>query len=133
MPTKYYDEKANARSQRYQSGHIRQIKFGFSIEYDADILEKLDSVQNKQGYIKDLIRADIARANSGKKEEEKKMTVYDFVRELRENDSIGVYDTPMDIETAKTDLANFAADGWDLPDDITPESYAAAWNELIRT
>ena len=28
---------------------------------DADILEKLNSVDNKQGYIKDLIRADIAK------------------------------------------------------------------------
>lgn len=28
---------------------------------DADILEKLNSVSNKQGYIKELIRADIAK------------------------------------------------------------------------
>lgn len=66
MPeAKYYDEKANKRSQKYQSNHIRQIKFGFSIELDADILTQLDSVPNKQGYIKELIRADIAaRAKS---------------------------------------------------------------------
>ncbi len=31
---------------------------------DADILAQLDAVGNKQGYIKSLIRADIARANS---------------------------------------------------------------------
>lgn len=35
-------------------------------EYDKDILDKLESVENKQGYIKDLIRADIAK-NEGKK------------------------------------------------------------------
>lgn len=29
---------------------------------DADILEKLNSVPNKQGYIKELIRADIAKS-----------------------------------------------------------------------
>ena len=28
---------------------------------DSDILSKLDSVQNKQGYIKDLIRKDIGK------------------------------------------------------------------------
>ena len=28
---------------------------------DADIIEKLDSVDNKQGYIKRLIREDLAR------------------------------------------------------------------------
>ena len=36
---------------------------------DADILEKLDAIQNKQGYIKALIRADIA----AQKEEERTM------------------------------------------------------------
>ena len=28
---------------------------------DADILERLDQVENKQGYIKELIRADISK------------------------------------------------------------------------
>jgi len=28
---------------------------------DADVLDKLDSVSSKQGYIKELIRADIAK------------------------------------------------------------------------
>lgn len=28
---------------------------------DADILQRLEEVDNKQGYIKDLIRADIAK------------------------------------------------------------------------
>lgn len=65
MPTKYYDEMHNKASQKYHATHIKQIKFGFSIEQDADILAQLDSVPNKQGYIKDLIRADIAtRAKS---------------------------------------------------------------------
>ena len=66
MSTKYYDDKANIRSQRYHSSHIKQIKLGFSIENDSDILAKLDSVENKQGYIRDLIRADIARKNQSK-------------------------------------------------------------------
>ena len=45
---------------KYAKSHIRQIKLGFNIDTDSDILEKLDSVDSKQGYIKDLIRADIA-------------------------------------------------------------------------
>jgi hypothetical protein len=28
---------------------------------DADILEKLNEVENKQGYIKELIRADLSK------------------------------------------------------------------------
>lgn len=68
MPTKYYDEKANKRSQKYRSTHIRQIKFDLSIEYDADILEYLDKLPNRTGYIKDLIRADIARKGPAQNE-----------------------------------------------------------------
>lgn len=33
-----------------------------NLVYDADVLEKLDSVPNKQGYIKELIRKDIAES-----------------------------------------------------------------------
>lgn len=33
---------------------------------DADILEKLSSVPSKQGYIKELIRADIAKGGDAK-------------------------------------------------------------------
>ena len=51
-------QKANMK---YHKTHLRQIKFGFHITLDADILAKLDSVPNKQGYVKDLIRADIAK------------------------------------------------------------------------
>ena len=40
---------------------------------DADILAKLESVGNKQGYIKELIRQDIARTTS-KDKEDKNMT-----------------------------------------------------------
>lgn len=40
--------------------HTRQIKFKFNKSTDADILEKLDSLDNKTAYIKDLIRKDIA-------------------------------------------------------------------------
>ncbi len=58
---KYYSESVKKAVARYQRTHIQQVKFNFSIEHDADILAKLETVGNKQGYIKDLIRADIAR------------------------------------------------------------------------
>lgn len=44
---------------RYDDTHTRQVKFKFNIITDADILEKLDSVPNKQAYIKELIRRNI--------------------------------------------------------------------------
>lgn len=49
---------------KYRKEHIKQTKLDLSLEYDADILARLESVGNKQGYIKALIRADIARAKS---------------------------------------------------------------------
>lgn len=48
---------------RYDATHTKQIMFKFNLETDADILAKLDEVENKQGYIKELIRADIERAS----------------------------------------------------------------------
>lgn len=114
---------------KYEKENIRQIKFNLSLKYDLDVIEKLDSVQNKQGYIKSLIRADIARANSGKKEEEKDMSIYDFVQDLF--NSCPVTPEKMDLDTARIDLANFASEGWEMPQDITPEEYMTVWNELV--
>lgn len=45
----------------YRKGHVRQIKFDLSIEHDADILAFLDSLPNRTGYLKTLIRADIEK------------------------------------------------------------------------
>ena len=49
-------KRANAK---YDAAHTRQIMFKFNKTTDADVLAKLDSVGNKQGYVKDLIRGDI--------------------------------------------------------------------------
>ena len=51
-------------SMKYDKENMRQIKFNLSLKYDLDIIARLDAVPNKQGYIKELIRADIARAKS---------------------------------------------------------------------
>lgn len=45
--------------ERYDASNTKQIRLKLNIKTDADILEKLESVGNKQGYIKSLIRADI--------------------------------------------------------------------------
>jgi hypothetical protein len=44
---------------RYDKEHCRGIYLKLNLRTDADVLEKLDSVPNKQGYIKELIRRDI--------------------------------------------------------------------------
>lgn len=45
---------------KYDKDHTRQVKFKFNIKTDADILDYLAKQANTQGYIKSLIRADIA-------------------------------------------------------------------------
>ena len=50
--------KTNAK---YDASHTKQIKLKLNLETDKDILERLDEVENKQGYIKSLIRSDIKR------------------------------------------------------------------------
>lgn len=47
---------------RYDKTHTRRINLKLNLELDADILQKLDSVDSMQGYIKDLIRADLVEA-----------------------------------------------------------------------
>lgn len=46
---------------KYDSANTAQIHLKLNKKTDADILEKLGTVVNKQGYIKDLVRADIAK------------------------------------------------------------------------
>lgn len=50
-------KKANAR---YDKTHTKGVYLKLNQKTDSDILEKLASVPNTQGYIKQLIRQDIA-------------------------------------------------------------------------
>ena len=46
---------------KYEAKQTVQVKMKLNTKTDADILAKLDSVSNKQGYIKELIRKDLKR------------------------------------------------------------------------
>lgn len=56
MPTSEAQRRAQ---EKYDRANTVQIHLKLNTKTDADILDKLDSVPNKQGYIKDLIREDI--------------------------------------------------------------------------
>lgn len=45
--------------QKYDKANTVQIKMKLNKHTDADILQKLDEVDSKQGYIKKLIRDDL--------------------------------------------------------------------------
>lgn len=46
---------------KYDAANTKQIRLKLNTKTDADILKRLESVDNKQGYIKELIRKDIAK------------------------------------------------------------------------
>ena len=47
--------------ERYHKAHTKNINIRLMKNTEQDIIEKLGSVPNKAGYIKKLIRADIAK------------------------------------------------------------------------
>lgn len=58
----------NAQSKRqntYDKKSATGIYLKLNRTTDADILAKLDAVENRQGYIKKLIRDDLKRARTG--------------------------------------------------------------------
>lgn len=55
----YYNPE---HQQRYKKAHVKQIAFTLNDRTDADILEHLERIPNKQGYIKQLIRDDMAKS-----------------------------------------------------------------------
>jgi hypothetical protein len=63
------DDARRARRARQQADYdkraTKQILLKLNRNTDADILEHLDAQENRQGYIKRLIREDIARQAAG--------------------------------------------------------------------
>lgn len=61
---KEYDKKTNYQAQKkYNQKALIRVAVSINRNTDADIIEWLDSQDNKQGYIKELIRADMKRKN----------------------------------------------------------------------
>lgn len=56
MPT----EAMKQAIKRYDEKNTKQLMLKLNVKTDADVLKKLEEVGNKQGYIKELIRRDLA-------------------------------------------------------------------------
>lgn len=52
-----------AAQEKYKKNTIKQISLQLNLNTDKDILQKLNEVSNKQGYIKELIRKDISEGD----------------------------------------------------------------------
>lgn len=58
------EKKISAQSRakmKWNAAHLKQMKINLNLETDKDIIDELDRQPSKQGYIKELIRADIAK------------------------------------------------------------------------
>lgn len=62
------------------------------------------------------------------------MTIYEFATNVWENciDPDKLVKNGYTVQEAADDLENFRDSEWDLPDDITPEAFAAAMNEVVE-
>ena len=58
--------KASISKAKYDSTHCTGVYLKLNLSTDKDILEKLSSVPNRQGYIKSLIRQDICTGSAPK-------------------------------------------------------------------
>lgn len=56
------DSEAERRAKvRYQKKVMRQVSLKLNMNQDKELIDKLDMVENVQGYIKELIRQDIEK------------------------------------------------------------------------
>lgn len=60
------EHKKLTRQQRYDKAHTTGLYLKLNNDTDRDLLERLEAVENKQGYIKALIRNDI-KGESGRR------------------------------------------------------------------
>lgn len=46
---------------KYDTTNTKQFKMKLNLKTDADVIEQLERVENRQGYIKSLIRQDMGK------------------------------------------------------------------------
>lgn len=59
-------EEKNKRIVKYIKENVKQMCLALNVKTDRDILDKLETVDSKNGYIKSLIREDIKREDEDK-------------------------------------------------------------------
>ena len=55
-------EAKKKADEKWKKANLKQVKFSFNKSGDKDVLDKLDSVENKTEYVRELIREDIKRS-----------------------------------------------------------------------
>lgn len=55
----YEKRTGYAATKKWQAQHVKRYGFPVMMDTESDVIQKLESVPNKSGYIKDLIKKDI--------------------------------------------------------------------------
>ena len=63
MPIKY---ESTRRAIRTYKKNIKKISFELNRRTDGDLLDFLETIENKNGYLKKLVREDMARQSENK-------------------------------------------------------------------
>lgn len=124
-------KKSTINQAKYDAVNCRTYHLKLVYKTDKDIIDKLASVPSMQGYIKQLIRHDLAESAPEKEREENTM---EKIREIAQNwienaDHSPV--EPIDIETAKQYISWMDPDT--VPENMTPEAFMEVWNDIVRT
>lgn len=54
-----YSESQNKATQNYKKKNVKKYLLELNRNTDQELIDKMESVQNKQGYLKELIKKDI--------------------------------------------------------------------------
>ena len=54
-------EAQKAATAKYQTANMKKYTFKFNVKTESDLIAHLESIDNVQGYIKSLIRADMSK------------------------------------------------------------------------
>lgn len=120
-------KKSTINQAKYDSVNCKNYHLKLVYKTDKDIIEKLSSVPSMQGYIKQLIRDDIRKEN---REEEYTMAVKEIAKTWIDN--ADVCPVPkIDLKTSAQYVSWMDPDT-DLPEELTPESFMAAWNDIVN-
>lgn len=63
-----YSESLKKAQIKYQKNNTYRFLLALNRNTDKDIIEKLESVENRQGYLKALVRLDIEKSKGEKRE-----------------------------------------------------------------
>ena len=103
---------------KYDAENTKQIMLKLNKKTDADVLEALETVANRQGYIKELVRNDLAQKRQLEHAAETFPVAYVF-REYKDRGGIGSEQMFRDkYEAIKT-----ASDHWETMNEYDRDSY----------